>query len=149
LEVRSPEYQIAQRAAAVVQTGPWSTSARTSPRTEINALLPYKVWIRHGMPAKWEGSQAWWSVHSPAGKYAEIPSPDGAFRVVVLRRASWGGVAAGQGGDVPGYALLLDGKDTELRREAVGSVNQVKPIWEEGTVRLSPLVRWQLDDDAW
>jgi len=85
------------------------------------------------------------AMRTPAGRYAEYTSPDGALRVVVTREASWGGVAPGQGGDAPGVVVLLNGAGTELRRANLESVNQVQSVsWGDASVRVTPFITWEL-----
>ena len=78
-------------------------------------------------------------------EYATFTSPDGNYRIVVVRMLSGLIFMPGQAGDAPGKVLLYqsDGKLLqETRVEMVQLVNQVH--WMENRVQIKLIADWEL-----
>ena len=76
-----------------------------------------------------------WQVVPRATEYAAFPSPDGRFRVVVLRTPGWPGLMPGQAGDAPGKVRLYTSEGKLLRETDVPMVQLVDRVeWSDTSV---------------
>lgn len=85
---------------------------------------------------------AWWPRPQTA---AVFDSPDGRFKLVVLRDAFPWASMPGQAGDNPGWVLLVDRQGRELQRARVAMVQLVEQVeWQPDRVSVRLLVDWPL-----
>ncbi len=78
-------------------------------------------------------------------EYASFTSPDGNYRIVVLREPVWPAVLPGQASDAPGVVRLYDRAGTVLRETRVAMVQLVEHVeWTEGHVRIKLIAEWDL-----
>ncbi len=84
-------------------------------------------------------------VRMRATEYASFPSPDGRYRVVVLRTPAWPSVTPGQAGDAPGKVRLYDREGKLLREADVPMVQLVDRVeWTDTLVHIKLVADWKL-----
>lgn len=77
--------------------------------------------------------------------YRSFERPDGAYRVVVLRRPGLLPIAPGQSGDAPGTVELQDRTGRVLAREPVEMVQLVEEVdWADDHARIKYVADWDL-----
>lgn len=77
--------------------------------------------------------------------YRSFPCPDGAYDIVVLRKASFGARMPGQGSDAPGIVQLRDAQGRVLRQTDVAMVQLVETVeWKDDSVYIKLIADWPL-----
>lgn len=77
--------------------------------------------------------------------YATFDSPDGKYKIVVLRKKQMFGSAPGQAGDAPGEVRLIDGSGNVLEKTDVEMVQLVEKVeWTDKTVYIKLVADWDL-----
>jgi hypothetical protein len=89
-----------------------------------------------------------WGGGSPAmEEYRSFPSPDGRFRIVVLR-APLTAAMPGQAGDAPGAVRLYDSSGKLLHETKVEMVQLVDQVdWQPGRVAVKLVADWDLPQE--
>lgn len=80
-------------------------------------------------------------------EYRSFPSPDGRFRIVVLR-APMPAAMPGQAGDAPGVVRLYDSNGKLLHETKVEMVQLVDQVdWQSGRVAVKLVADWELPQE--
>ncbi len=80
-------------------------------------------------------------------EYASFSSPDGNYRVVVMRKKSFFGISPGQAGDSPGEVHLLDKYGKVIERTDVEMVQLVEEVeWTPNSAYIKLVADWKLPD---
>lgn len=80
-------------------------------------------------------------------KYQTFDSPDGRFKIVVMRKSKFFGLAPGQAGDAPGEVRLLDKDGNILQKTDVEMVQIVEKVeWKPRSVHIKLVADWELPD---
>jgi hypothetical protein len=107
-------------------------------------LLPVVFW-------GWAYANGWLNDDVEREGYAVFYSPDGRFRLVVQKHASFWPMVPGDSGGAPGYVVLKDRKGKELARADVGMVQRIDEdtiYWTEDTVDIAFVAKWPLPADS-
>lgn len=79
--------------------------------------------------------------------YREFPSPDGNFRVRVMRQESFLPLMPGQSGDAQGKAQLVDRNNRVLAEAKLEMVQLVDDVdWSDGHARIQFIADWNLSE---
>ncbi len=77
-------------------------------------------------------------------EYRSFLSPDGNYRVVVLREPVWHAVMPGQAGDAPGVVRLYRQGEV-LQETKVDMVSRVQHVeWTADSVEIKLIAEWEL-----
>lgn len=85
--------------------------------------------------------------NAPGEEYRSFPSPDGRFRIVVLRTGTQTATMPGQAGDSPGVVRLYDRNDKLLQEISIEMVQLVDHVdWQSDRVTIKLIADWKLPD---
>lgn len=80
-------------------------------------------------------------------EYATFDSPDGKYKIVVMRKKEFLGTAPGQAGDSPGEVRLYDKNGDLLEKTDVEMVQLVeKAEWTDKSVYIKLVADWNLPE---
>lgn len=87
----------------------------------------------------------WWFRANRLVEHAEFASPDGRFKVVVMRQRSLLGSMPGQTGDSPGEVQLQDYAGQVLQRQPLQMVQLVDRVeWQPTKASIKLVAEWSL-----
>lgn len=80
-------------------------------------------------------------------EYAAFNSPDGKYKIVVMKKSTFFGKAPGQGGDAPGEVRLVNKNGDVLQQKDVEMVQLVEKVeWTEKNVYIKLVADWELPE---
>lgn len=80
-------------------------------------------------------------------EYAAFNSPDGKYKIVVMKKSTFFGKSPGQGGDVPGEVRLVNKNGDVLQQKDVEMVQLVEKVeWTEKNVYIKLVADWELPE---
>ncbi len=80
-------------------------------------------------------------------EYATFNSPDGKYKIVVMKTSSYFGKSPGQGGDSPGEVRLVNKNGDILQKKDVEMVQLVENVeWSEKNVYIKLVADWDLPE---
>lgn len=80
-------------------------------------------------------------------EYSKFDSPDGKYKIVVLRKSSFFGSSPGQGGDSPGEVRLVNENGDVLNKTDVEMVQLVENVqWDDKKVYIKLIADWDLPE---
>ncbi len=79
--------------------------------------------------------------------YATFESPDGQYKIVVLRKKEFFGSAPGQAGDSPGEVRLINKNGDVIEKTDVEMVQLVENVeWTDKSVYIKLVADWKLPE---